>query len=108
VCRLNGNCKSSKVINVGKCRFGYPIALEEKTRIEFIENGKNVRAKIKLKRRYLNVHNRLITQNWRDNTDMQIILDISAAINYMVKYATKGKHFCFQIKFKISMLYFFR
>ncbi len=97
VCRLNGYCKSSKVINVGKCRFGYPIALEEKTRIEFIENGKNVRAEIKLKRndRYLNVHNRLITQNWRANTDMQIILDISAAINYMVKYATKGKHFCF-------------
>jgi hypothetical protein len=39
----------------------------------------------------MNVHNRLICQNWRGNVDMQIILDQHAAINYMVKYATKGE-----------------
>ena len=35
--------------------------------------------------------NRLIYQHWRANVDMQIILDVQAAISYMVKYATKGE-----------------
>jgi hypothetical protein len=93
VCRLNGYCKSSKKQNEGKCRFGYPIAVKDKTSIEFMVSGNKVKAEIKLKRndKFLNVHNRLLTHNWRANTDMQIILDVSAAINYMVKYATKGK-----------------
>lgn len=37
------------------------------------------------------MHNRLLCHNWRENVNMQIILDQSAAINYMVKYATKGE-----------------
>lgn len=93
VCRILGYCKSSSDSKRGKCRFDYPLPLEEKTKIEFIETKRSIRAEIKLKRNdsFLNMHNRLITQNWRANTDMQIILDISACINYMVKYATKGK-----------------
>ncbi|RNA15588.1 ATP-dependent DNA helicase PIF1 [Brachionus plicatilis] len=37
------------------------------------------------------MHNCLICHHWRGNVDMQVILDKSAAINYMVKYATKGE-----------------
>jgi len=40
----------------------------------------------------MNVHNRIVAQNWRGNVDMQIILDQQAAINYMVKYVTKGEY----------------
>ena len=39
----------------------------------------------------MNIHNKLICHRWRGNFDMQIILDKSARINYMVKYATKGE-----------------
>jgi hypothetical protein len=67
--------------------------LENKTRIEFVETDSNVHAEIYLKRndQYLNMHNRAICHNWRGNVDLQIILDKSAAINYMVKYATKSE-----------------
>ncbi|RNA33425.1 ATP-dependent DNA helicase PIF1 [Brachionus plicatilis] len=92
-CRLDGYCKSSLAKNYGKCRFSFPFELESKTRIEFKETAKSVRAEIVLARNdpYLNMHNRLICHHWRGNVDMQVILDKSAAINYMVKYATKGE-----------------
>ena len=89
VCRLDGYCKSKKKLN--ECRFGYPFKLEAKTRIEFTEKEKSVRADIFHMRNdeFMNVHNRLICHSWRANVDMQVILDHNAAINYMVKYATK-------------------
>ena len=37
VCRTEGYCKSK---NTNECRFGYPIDVNEKTRIEFKETGK--------------------------------------------------------------------
>ncbi len=89
-CRVEGYCKSAK----GGCRFGYPIVLREKTYIEFTTTKNNtITANILLKRNdeMMNVHNRIVAQNWRGNVDMQIILDQQAAINYMVKYVTKGK-----------------
>ncbi|RNA16317.1 ATP-dependent DNA helicase PIF1 [Brachionus plicatilis] len=90
VCRINGYCKS-KVS--GKCRFTYPFELQEKTKINFIETKDSVKAEIVLLRNdpWMNMHNRIICHNWRGNVDMQIILDKSAAIKYMVKYATKGE-----------------
>ncbi len=110
VCRLNGYCKSKKT---NKCRFGYPYAIESKTRIEFIETNNNVRDEIYLKRNdpYMNMHNRVkyklkinltvllssllifktLCHYWRGNVDLQIVLDKQAAISYMVKYATKGE-----------------
>jgi hypothetical protein len=91
VCRLSGYCKSKKAGN--KCRFGYPFKLENQTRIEFIESENSVKAEIYLKRNdsYMNMHNRSICHNWRGNVDLQIILDHRAAIDYMVKYATKSE-----------------
>ncbi|CAF0924282.1 unnamed protein product [Brachionus calyciflorus] len=55
------------------------------------ENLINCCAEISLVRNdpYMIMHNRVICHHWRGNVDMQIILDKSAAINYMVKYATK-------------------
>ena len=38
---------------------------------------------------WLNMHNRVIYQLWRDNVDLQVILDRHAAVAYMVKYASK-------------------
>jgi hypothetical protein len=91
VCRLDGYCRCKK--NKKECRFGYPFKLQEKTVIEFEEKKNSVRAHIYLKRNdsNMNMHNRLICHGWRGNVDMQIILDRHAAINYMVKYASKAE-----------------
>jgi hypothetical protein len=63
-----------------------------KTYIDFTVNKGTIKANIHIKRNdeMMNVHNRIVAQNWRGNVDMQIILDQQAAINYMVKYVTKG------------------
>lgn len=67
--------------------------LSDKTSIVFTETETSVRAEINIKRNdpNLNVHNRLISQSWRANVDLQLILDITSAINYIVKYASKGE-----------------
>ncbi|CAF0951603.1 unnamed protein product [Brachionus calyciflorus] len=80
VCR-----KSSLAKNLGKCRFKYSFSLQNETKIEFVESDNSVRAEILVLRNdpYMNMHNRLICHHWRGNVDMQIILDKSAAINYM-------------------------
>ena len=87
-CRADGYCKSAK----GGCRFGFPIEKTALTHIEFVELNGQVKANILIKRNdpWMNSHNRLTAHNWRGNVDMQIILDQQAAINYMVKYVTKG------------------
>ena len=68
----------------GKCRFDYPKEKKEKTEIQFIECPKSnsLRAAIVLKRNdeSMNMHNRIICQNWRANVDMQIILDRRSVI----------------------------
>lgn len=89
-CRLENYCKSTKKTT---CRFNYPMEICEATNIEFIESGNSVRAHIFLKRNdtKMNMHNRIICQNWCANVDMQIKLDQAAAIAYMVKYATKAE-----------------
>lgn len=88
VCRLEGYCKSTKHKS---CRFGYPFKVEPVSRIEFTENSNSVNATILSMRNdpFMNIHNRLVSHYWRANVDMQIILDHHAAVNYMVKYATK-------------------
>jgi hypothetical protein len=89
VCRPDGYCKSKD----GKCRFHFPFDLVSESRIVFekIGNTDSVRAKIVLKRndKYMNVHNRSMLEHWCANVDLQLILDHHAAMNYMVKYASK-------------------
>jgi hypothetical protein len=91
LCSLEGYCKSKKAGIA--CRFGFPFKHREKTIIEFTETANSVRAEISLKRNdsFMNQHCRIVSNEWRANVDMQLILDHHAAINYMVKYATKGE-----------------
>ena len=93
VCRLEGYCKSSKPGFINKCRFGYPFEIQAVTRIEFHETPNSVKAEICHMRNdpYMNVHCRPAAHAWRGNMDMQLILDHHAAVNYMVKYATKSE-----------------
>ncbi|RNA03727.1 ATP-dependent DNA helicase PIF1 [Brachionus plicatilis] len=79
-CRPNGYCKSKK--SGKECRFELPFSILEKSEIVFIENGATVVAEIRLKKNDPNiiVHNILCCQHWRGNTDMQIIIDKSAAV----------------------------
>ena len=74
------------------CRFGYPQDLKEETRLEFEElKGGGVRIKLVTRRNdpLMNSHCRIQLQGWRANVDIQLILDKEAAVNYMVKYASK-------------------
>ncbi len=90
MCRIPGYCvKSAK--KPLDCRFGYPFEIQEDTTIQFSETLTRVLAEIKLKRNdpWMNAHNRLITQHWRGNTDLQAILDAKSAKDYIAKYATK-------------------
>jgi hypothetical protein len=89
VCRPVGYCKSKD----GKCRFKFSFDLVSDLRIVFEKFGNtdSVRAKIVLKRndKFMNVHNRSMLEHWCASLDLQIILDHHAAMNYMVKYASK-------------------
>ncbi|RMZ95107.1 ATP-dependent DNA helicase PIF1, partial [Brachionus plicatilis] len=86
--RIDGYCKSK---TNGKCRFEFPMSIQSKTEIWFTETNSSIIAEIKMKRNdpNMNVHNILCCHHWRGNSDMQIIIDKSAAIRYMVKYAAK-------------------
>jgi hypothetical protein len=100
VCRLDGYCSSKKRKTetgaVSSCRFGYPFELVPKTRLVYRRIDKDsdrVAVTIDLQRNdsCMNIHNRTMLENWRANVDMQIIIDHHAAVQYMVKYASKGE-----------------
>ena len=58
-------------------------------------NKKNTHYKAKIiTKRYdprLNNHQRLQLQGWRANCDIQVIIDYHACVEYLAKYASKGK-----------------
>jgi len=93
VCRMNGYCISKKKNMENRCRFGYPFAHNEYTKIMFSEIGSKVDSDLCLARNdsYMNPHSRLIAHAWRGNVDQSAVINYMAAINYMVKYATKSK-----------------
>ena len=37
----------------------------------------------------MNSHQRLVTQHWRANSDIRLILTLSACVDYIAKYASK-------------------
>jgi hypothetical protein len=103
VCRKEGYCKkkinkkSEKKSNKNpeeefQCRFGFPFDLKEKTELIFTESYSNVRVDVQLKRNDVNMnpHIPIVAHAWRGNTDAQPITDYRMAIEYMVKYASKG------------------
>ncbi len=91
-CRIPGYCSNKKKKTIKQCRFGFPFKLQETTEIIFTETLNRVLAEIKLARNdpWMNSHNKLITHQWRGNTDMQAVLDAKSARDYIAKYAAKG------------------
>ena len=76
------------------CRFNFPFAHTEKTELKFIEKqDKSFTVELITKRndKKMNKHNRCQIYNFRSNVDMQIVLDWSAAVNYIAKYASKAE-----------------
>ena len=93
VCRKNGVCQSKKKNMENICRFGYPFDLNDKSKLLFNEKSGRIDTEICLARNdpYMNPHSRLIAHAWRANVDQSIVVNHRAAVNYMVKYATKSK-----------------
>lgn len=93
ICRINGYCRSKKKNMENQCRYGFPFEKNNKTKIIFKENkNKNINTEVCLARNdpSMNQHSRLIAHAWRANVDLSMIINYSAAVNYMVKYATKS------------------
>jgi hypothetical protein len=92
VCRTEGYCKSKKDNSFNQCRFGYPFDLLGETKIVFAESLKNINPELVLARNdpYMNPHCRIIAHHWRANVDQSAVINYRAAVNYMVKYATKS------------------
>ncbi|CAN0181071.1 unnamed protein product, partial [Laminaria digitata] len=96
-CRPEGYCKKKVRPGGGapavfKCRFVYPFPQCEETRLEFVElpHGK-VKANLVTKRNdgNMNTYNRVLSQHWRGNIDIQLLLDWEDAVRYMVKHVDK-------------------
>lgn len=90
-----GYCQSKKQGMENQCRFGYPFENNPSTKLIFEENKtKRIDTEIILGRNdpYMNQHSFFIAHAWRANVDQSIIIKYTAAVNYMVKYATKSKY----------------
>ena len=80
------------------CRFNYPIECSDTTKLEFQpvhtkDKSKKYKATIVTARNdpRLNTHQKIQLLGWRDNCDMQVILDYHACVEYLCKYAAKGE-----------------
>ena len=95
VCRKEGYCsiKKKSTKTTQQCRFGYPFEQKTQTEISFTQTNTTIKAHCNLARNdpYMNQHIPFVAHHWRANVDSQPILDYRAAVEYMVKYATKGK-----------------
>ena len=81
---------------LAECRFGFPKPTQEKTSLICELEGKKkkmVQSTLLTKRndQRLNLHNRVMLENWRANVDLQVIVDEKACARYMTKYAAKGE-----------------
>jgi hypothetical protein len=88
-------CYSEYCVRDGTCRFGFPMDVENKSRITFeeLENGGGVKVHFIPRRNdpRANLHNKEQLLFWRGNVDFQFILDEERAIKYMAKYTTKAE-----------------
>ena len=94
VCRIRCYCRSKKKEKENECRFGYPFENNNDTKLVFKETkSKRIDTEIILARNdpYMNQHSRFIAHAWRANVDQSLVINYNAAVNYMVKYATKSK-----------------
>ena len=81
-----------------KCRFHLPFNHCPKTKLKFekirtSDDNEHYRAKIVTKRNdaMLNNHQKLQLQGWRANSDIQVVIDHYACVEYLTKYAAKGE-----------------
>lgn len=82
--------RKNKTTKQEECRFKFPFPLQDTNTCLTKESGS---WEIKTERNdpLVNRHNRYITEHWRANTDVQCIVSLSAVLNYIAKYATKGE-----------------
>ena len=80
------------------CRSDYPKQCCDDTHIEYEEvrskdGSLHYKVKVVTKRNdtRLNNHQRLQLQGWRANGDIQVIIDYYSCLEYISKYASKGK-----------------
>ena len=78
------------------CRFNFPFEKCSQTYIQFEQitskdETEKYRAKIVTKRNdpRLNSHQRIQLQGWRANCDIQVVIDCTAWLEYLTKYASK-------------------
>jgi hypothetical protein len=72
------------------CRFGYP---KENVEHTFVRDDVRDQPELVTKRNdpFINPHSRLQLQGWRANVDLKPILSIHAALQYILKYASKAE-----------------
>ena len=94
----SGYCLRNSSDGTQYCRFKFPFKLCQNTHIEYekvnSKNGVNaVRPTVVLKRNdsRVNRHQRLQLQAWRANVDIQQIIDYTACLEYIDKYASKAE-----------------
>ena len=87
--KANGGTGAAAVF---KCRFGYPYAECEETRLEFTElDSGHVKANLVSRRNEGNMssHSQVLRQNWRVNVDIQLLQDWEDVVRHINKYVSK-------------------
>lgn len=90
---LNGTrqCVPSQCHKAGACRFHFLFA-PSPTALAFVEHsgGKERKRSAPMRNNpWLNQHSKPVLLAWRANQDLQLVLDRTAAIHYVSKYASK-------------------
>ena len=83
-----------------ECRFGFPLAVQQKTHIQikqYFTKNKNGRFEVRYaieclsarNDQWLNSHCKLALQCWMANVDMRLVCDVGKVVQYLTKYITK-------------------
>ena len=93
LCSLNYCLQKRKNDSNLQCKFNFPFEPCPCTKLQFepIHSEKEPNQyKVKIVTR-LNNHQHLQLQGWRANCDIQVVNDYHACVEYLAKYASKGK-----------------
>lgn len=77
--------------NTKVCRFGYPKELVDHSHLKINKKTNQLEFVSKRNDELMNSHNRVITELWRANTDVQSIISVYAVLHYIAKYTTKNE-----------------
>ena len=73
------------------CRFGFPKPLEQKSKVDFNEDG-DLTLTTSRNDPLINSYNPIQLVGWRANVDMQYCMSKKKVIQYVAKYATKSEN----------------